>query len=115
AASPAGVCREPPHRHGSDDQRSGVRFAQSEKPPVSDKRFNDFFKRLTEHASPRSWQVELASALTCRDRLIRIPTGLGKTEGVLAAWGFNHLHRSDDQWPRRLVWCLPMRVLVEQT
>ena len=42
-------------------------------------------------------------------------TGLGKTEGVLAAWSFHRLNRPDDRWPRRLVWCLPMRVLVEQT
>ena len=77
--------------------------------------FSDWFSALTRHDCPRQWQCELAEASTCRDRVIRIPTGLGKTEGVLAAWSFHRLHRSDDQWPRRLVWCLPMRVLVEQT
>jgi CRISPR-associated endonuclease/helicase Cas3 len=61
---------------------------------------------------PHAWQQELASDQICRDRLIRIPTGFGKTLGVLSAW----LARSEDtRWPRRLVWCLPMRVLVEQT
>jgi CRISPR-associated endonuclease/helicase Cas3 len=40
---------------------------------------------------------------------------LGKTEGVLAAWSYGLFHRADTGWPRRLVWCLPMRVLVEQT
>ena len=77
--------------------------------------FLPWFATLTGHASPRDWQGELAATEICRDRLIRIPTGLGKTEGILAAWSFHRLHREDDQWPRRLVWCLPMRVLVEQT
>jgi CRISPR-associated endonuclease/helicase Cas3 len=76
--------------------------------------FGEMFKKLTGY-EPLRWQNELAAASICRDRLIRIPTGLGKTAGVLAAWAFHRLHRSDNQWPRRLVWCLPMRVLVEQT
>ena len=74
-----------------------------------------WFTTVTTHDSPRRWQSELADERTCRDRLIRIPTGLGKTEGVLAAWSYHPLSQSDDRWPRRLVWCLPMRVLVEQT
>src|SRR5579862_885043 len=77
--------------------------------------FNEWFSKLTGHESPRPWQSDLAEESTCRNRLLRIPTGLGKTEGVLAAWSFHRLQRLDDQWPRRLVWCLPMRVLVEQT
>jgi CRISPR-associated endonuclease/helicase Cas3 len=77
--------------------------------------FDRWFETLTGHTSPRSWQRQLAQEMSCRDRLIRIPTGLGKTEGVLSAWSFHRLCRSDDCWPRRLVWCLPMRVLVEQT
>lgn len=76
---------------------------------------DDWFATLTAHPSPRPWQRELATTSRCRDRLIRIPTGLGKTEGVLAAWSYHRIHRGDAQWPRRLVWCLPMRVLVEQT
>jgi CRISPR-associated endonuclease/helicase Cas3 len=82
---------------------------------MSDSPFDEWFCKLAGHESPRPWQRDLANASTCRDRLIRIPTGLGKTEGVLAAWSFHRLERSDDHWPRRLVWCLPMRVLVEQT
>src|SRR5947209_7359100 len=77
--------------------------------------FGSWFVTLTGHLSSRPWQDELAATSTCRDRLIRIPTGLGKTEGVLATWAFHRLHRANDRWPRRLVWCLPMRVLVEQT
>ncbi|MDR3639560.1 MAG: CRISPR-associated helicase Cas3' [Isosphaeraceae bacterium] len=81
----------------------------------TDTGFLPWFAELTGHDSPRSWQQELAAGATCRNRLIRIPTGLGKTEGVLAAWTFHRVHQADDRWPRRLIWCLPMRVLVEQT
>lgn len=64
---------------------------------------------------PFDWQRQLGSRELCGNRLIRIPTGLGKTEGVLGAWLFSAIHEKRDEWPRRLVWCLPMRVLVEQT
>ena len=77
--------------------------------------FDQWFSELTEHASSRPWQIDLAVEKVCRNRLIRVPTGLGKTEGVLAAWSFHRVSRNDERWPRRLVWCLPMRVLVEQT
>jgi len=76
--------------------------------------FADFFKRLTEH--PRhEWQARLAQDSTCRNRLIRIPTGFGKTAGVTVAWLWNRVHEKNEDWPRRLVICLPMRTLVEQT
>ena len=77
--------------------------------------FDRWFAMATTHDSPRRWQSELADEPTYRDRVIRIPTGLGKTEGVLAAWSYHRLSQPDERWPRRLVWCLPMRVLVEQT
>lgn len=82
---------------------------------MSNLHINQWFDTLTDHPSPRHWQTELIASTPCRDRLIRIPTGMGKTEGVLAAWSFHRIHRSDELWPRRLIWCLPMRVLVEQT
>ena len=77
--------------------------------------FDQWFATLTGHDSARPWQSELAAEGTCRNRLIRIPTALGKTEGVLTAWSFHRLVKANDRWPRRLIWCLPMRVLVEQT
>jgi CRISPR-associated endonuclease/helicase Cas3 len=77
--------------------------------------FEPWFQTLTGHPIPRGWQADLVAEPDCRNRLIRIPTGLGKTEGVLATWSYHRLHRQDDSWPRRLVWCLPMRGLVEQT
>jgi CRISPR-associated endonuclease/helicase Cas3 len=78
--------------------------------------FDAWLAKLAGSAvAPHAWQRSLASAQTVRNQLIRIPTGMGKTLGVLAAWSWHRLHRADDTWPRRLVWCLPMRVLAEQT
>ncbi|MGH7272536.1 MAG: type I-G CRISPR-associated helicase/endonuclease Cas3g [Polyangiaceae bacterium] len=65
--------------------------------------------------TPREWQEALARDEVPRSRVIRIPTGYGKTLGVLGAWLYHRVERKDDRWPRRLVWTLPMRVLVEQT
>ncbi|HSH85502.1 MAG TPA: CRISPR-associated helicase Cas3', partial [Guyparkeria sp.] len=54
--------------------------------------------------------------------LVDVPTGMGKTAGISLAWlwkrGWRQGGRSESpdlDTPRRLVWCLPMRVLVEQT
>jgi CRISPR-associated endonuclease/helicase Cas3 len=47
--------------------------------------------------------------------LIDVPTGLGKTAAVVLAWLWNRVHEKSESWPRRLVYCLPMRTLVEQT
>ncbi len=57
----------------------------------------------------------LAGGTACESRLISIPTGLGKTAAVVLAWMWNRVVRGDEAWPRRLVYCLPMRTLVEQT
>ena len=73
-----------------------------------------FFENTFGQA-PRDWQRSLSLEDAPRSRLIRIPTGLGKTLGALGAWSWHRLERADERWPRRLVWCLPMRVLVEQT
>lgn len=77
--------------------------------------FGALFHTVTGHSTPHDWQIQLVGRTQCRNGLIRIPTGLGKTEGVLATWCFHRLVRSNVAWPRRLVWCLPMRVLVDQT
>lgn len=78
--------------------------------------FDTWFSRLTgSRCTPHEWQRVLSAEGEPRSRLIRIPTGMGKTLGVVAAWSWHRLYRGDDRWPRRLVWCLPMRVLVEQT
>ncbi len=78
--------------------------------------FESWFAKLAGSAiPPHPWQRSLVSHQAPRSQLIRIPTGMGKTLGVLAAWSWHRLQRRDDAWPRRLVWCLPMRVLAEQT
>lgn len=76
--------------------------------------FDEFFQHLT-HCRRHDWQARVAVDDVCKDRLIRIPTGFGKTAGVTIAWLWNRVHRQNDAWPRRLVLCLPMRTLVEQT
>jgi CRISPR-associated endonuclease/helicase Cas3 len=60
------------------------------------------------------WQEELLRRMLRGDvpELVDIPTGLGKTS-VIAVWLVARACAA--QLPRRLVYCLPMRVLVEQT
>ncbi len=78
--------------------------------------FANWFSQIAgTAAAPHDWQAALAASERPRSQLIRVPTGMGKTLGVLSAWSWNRLKRQDERWPRRLVWCLPMRVLVEQT
>jgi CRISPR-associated endonuclease/helicase Cas3 len=76
--------------------------------------FPDFFKTATGKPAPYDYQQRLAS-LPCESRLISIPTGLGKTAAVTLSWLWNRVHNGKTDWPRRLVYCLPMRTLVEQT
>ena len=42
------------------------------------------------------------------------PTGSGKTAAVTLGWAAHRL-RDPESTPRRLIWCMPMRTLVEQT
>jgi CRISPR-associated endonuclease/helicase Cas3 len=74
--------------------------------------FDGFFHRMTGHL-PHPYQKRLAE-LPVKDRLIRVPTGCGKTAAVIGAWLWRRL-KDPEQTPARLVYCLPMRVLVEQT
>ena len=100
---------------------------------MSDSNFRDVFCAATRLPEPYSYQCRLAcgtnASLTnpaslaqgapCCSQMINIPTGLGKTAAVVLAWLWNRIlcpnetHRNT--WPRRLVYCLPMRTLVEQT
>ncbi len=76
--------------------------------------FPEFFGKLGGGLHPWDWQRRLSEVDRCENRLIRIPTGFGKTLGVLAVWLWHRVHLRNGDWPRRLVWCLPTRVLVEQ-
>ena len=78
--------------------------------------FQSWFARVMgDGRTPHSWQTELGQDARCRDRLLRIPTGFGKTAGVVLTWLYHCVQRNDSSWPRRLAFALPMRVLVEQT
>ncbi|MBI4663599.1 MAG: DEAD/DEAH box helicase [Verrucomicrobia bacterium] len=88
--------------------------------------FTNFFQAAAEHL-PYDYQIRLAggdSGTECRSQLINVPTGLGKTAAVVLAWLWNRVGSPtlgsrrtsfNQNWPRRLVYCLPMRTLVEQT
>lgn len=75
------------------------------------------FTNLFGHAMgreivPYPYQSHLANASW--PDIVKIQTGMGKTAGIILPWLFKRL-KNDPETPRRLVYCLPMRVLVEQT
>ena len=72
-----------------------------------------FEAALGSSAQPYRWQRALAEDGDWPEVLIA-PTGSGKTAGVTLAWVCHRLRRPEST-PRRLVWCLPMRTLVDQT
>lgn len=72
----------------------------------------DGIYRLALGEKPDRWQRELADGEW--PRVLIAPTGSGKTAAVTLSWALRRLH-SPHVTPRRLVWCLPMRTLVEQT
>lgn len=76
--------------------------------------FRAFFRRALD-LDPFPFQERFAREL---DPLVSIPTGLGKTAMVVVGWLWRRHGASDEvrgSTPRRLIYCLPMRVLVEQT
>jgi len=73
-----------------------------------------FTAAFDDKRQPYDYQQRLAGS-GCESRLISVPTGLGKTAAVVLAWLWNRVHNQNPDWPRRLVYCLPMRTLVEQT
>jgi len=75
--------------------------------------FPDFFKLATGgNLSPYPYQRRLAEEPW--PDLVNVETGMGKTAAIVLTWLFKRL-RKDPPTPRRLIYCLPMRVLVEQT
>lgn len=79
--------------------------------------YTEFFIKATGRDSPFKYQTRLAECDTWPD-LLEAPTGAGKTAAIVLAWLWRRRFAPKhfrDQTPRRLVYCLPMRVLVEQT
>lgn len=72
--------------------------------------FDEYFRSATGF-SPYEWQIKVATAGL--DGILPVPTGLGKTEGAALAWAWRFATGADE--PRHLVYCLPMRTLVQQT
>ena len=61
--------------------------------------FESFFERATRRGrepgfAPRAWQRALAVPVVCECRLLRVPTGFGKTLGVLLAWAYHRVHET---------------------
>lgn len=81
--------------------------------------YADLFHKATDLAAPYPYQTRLAT--DSWPDLVEIPTGMGKTAAISLAWLWKRGWRTngeadpDPETPRRLVWCLPMRVLAEQT
>lgn len=90
---------------------------------VFDQSYADFFSTAFAQSRrfPYPYQERLAS-ISAWPEMLDVPTGMGKTAAVTLAWLYKRGWRRggrnvdiDENTPRRLIWCLPMRVLVEQT
>ena len=80
--------------------------------------FRSFFQQATDGQTPYPYQERFATSEDTISHLLNVPTGLGKTAAVVLGWLWRRRFAADfirKQTPRRLVYCLPMRVLVEQT
>lgn len=86
--------------------------------------FEQFFRRATRSPAapagmaPFPYQRRLAEGAALPE-LLTVPTGAGKTLAATLAWLYRRRCAPDPAMraatPRRLIYCLPMRVLVEQT
>lgn len=78
--------------------------------------FVRWFSQATDK-EPYPFQIRFACETTLPE-LVDVPTGLGKTAMVVLGWLWRRRFAEETvrkATPRRLVYCLPMRVLVEQT
>ena len=79
--------------------------------------FAEFFRKAgATEAEPDGHEPYGYQARMARDGLppvVEAPTGTGKT-GVILAWLWRRLHAAPDSTPRRLVYALPQRSLVDQ-
>jgi len=81
---------------------------------MSASRLRDIYQRaLNNPKGPFEYQVTLGLQ-PISDRSLDLPTGSGKTATAVLSWLYQR-EVSPETTPRRLVYCLPMRALVEQT
>ena len=75
--------------------------------------FVELFRQATGNPNPFPYQTRFAEEDELPE-LICAPTGAGKTATIVLGWLWRFFFARKPT-PRRLVYCLPMRVLVEQT
>src|SRR5260221_9455986 len=81
--------------------------------------FSEIFRQATRSddgqpgSDPFPYQCSFAESPDLYE-LIHAPTGSGKTATAILGWLWRYFY-SGYSTPRRLVYCLPMRVLVDQT
>jgi CRISPR-associated endonuclease/helicase Cas3 len=81
-----------------------------------ERNFSQWFKQATGN-EPYPYQTRFAWEPTLPE-LVDVPTGMGKTAMAVLGWLWRRRFAEEKvrkATPRRLVYCLPMRVLVEQT
>lgn len=92
------------------------RFSQTARAGMASS-FEEWFRQALG-TTPYPYQTRLATG-DALPEVLTVPTGAGKTAAALLAWLWRRRFHRDpeirDATPRRLVYCLPMRVLVEQT
>ena len=80
--------------------------------------YSEFFSAATGLEEPFRYQEALAIVAKLPE-LVDVATGLGKTAAAILGWLYRRRFHPEAAirraTPRRLVYCLPMRVLVEQT
>ncbi|MEH1929368.1 hypothetical protein [Nostoc sp.] len=74
--------------------------------------FKDFWQDITGNP-PFPYQERFATAPELTQQL-NVITGAGKTATVVVGWLWRRKYYPD-MTPKHLVYCLPMRTLVEQT
>lgn len=78
--------------------------------------YTEMFEQATGYA-PFHYQEEMARGQNFPS-MLEVPTGMGKTAAAILGWLWRRRYAGEEiraATPRRLVYCLPMRVLVEQT
>ena len=85
---------------------------------MSRRSFGSFFKTATGlQTGPYEYQTNLAGCERLPE-ILAVPTGCGKTAAAVLSWAWRRRECPDSgirrRTPRRLVYCLPMRSLVEQ-